>query len=152
MSAKQLNYAPDPNKFDFRTHTWDSQGNLTAKNTYRTYIVEGGATYYERPVNSGNLWNEANQPAGRVELTFGTNGTVSSKKFDFAATHREWTAPLTGAAAVHYELEQSKARNAELEQELKAIRAERAVLPAEPAAAAPAAEEAPKRPTLKRST
>lgn len=121
--ARKLQYVPDPNKFDMRTHVWDSQGNLVNKAPYRCYIMEG-RQYFERPVNSGNLWFENNQPAGRVELTFGTNGKISSKRFDFEAAHKEYTAPLTGADALHYELEQAKEKNASLEAEIAQIKKE----------------------------
>lgn len=121
--TRRLKYEPDPNKFDLRTHVWDSQGHLEAKNPYRAYIVDG-SKYYERPVNSGNLWFENNQPAGRVELTFGKNGTIASKRFDFAAEHKDYAVPLEGAEKLHYELEQAREKNAQLEIELSAIRKE----------------------------
>lgn len=125
MEAKRIvEYKPDPNKFDLVTHRWDGQGRLVGKNPYRTYIIEG-RSYFERPVNSGNLWFENNQPAGRVELTFNDKGHIASKKFEFDAAHKEYTAPLTGAERVHYELEQERSKTAALEAELAAIKAER---------------------------
>lgn len=122
-SSKQLKYEADPNRFDLRTHIWDSQGTLVQKNLYRTYIMEG-KQYFERPVNSGNLWFENNQPAGRVELTFNEDGKISSKKFNFGAPHQEYTPPLTGAEKIHYELEQERAKSAQLKAELEAIKKE----------------------------
>lgn len=121
--AKQLKYEPDPNKFDLRTHVWDSQGHLVSKNLYRSFIIEG-RQYFERPVNSGNLWFENNQPAGRVELTFGENGKIAKKEFNFEAPHKEYKAPLTGTDALHFELEQQREQNAALKAELDAIRQE----------------------------
>ena len=147
--AKQLEYKSDPNKFDLRTHVWDSQGHLVSKNLYRLYIVNGNSLY-ERPVNSGNLWTEGNQPAGRVELTFGPTGKIASKEFKADAAHREYTAPLMGAEKVHYELEQERGRVAALEAELAAIKKEREVIravqdgvPAAPKVAAPMKPAAP---------
>ena len=52
----------DPNKFDLRTHLFDNQGRLVKKNHYVLRVING-VSYYERPVNSGNLWFENNQPA-----------------------------------------------------------------------------------------
>lgn len=112
-----LKYLPDPNKFDLRTHVWDSQGNLTEKNPYRAHFVQGRVVY-ERPVNSGNLWGENNKPCGRVELEFGENGAISKKEFVWDASHKDFKAPLTGAEKLHYELEQERERNQLLEQEL----------------------------------
>lgn len=124
-SSKQLKYEPDPNKFDLRTHTWDSQGNLVHRNPYRSYIMDG-KQYFERPVNSGNLWFENNQPAGRVELTFNEAGHIATKKFNFGAPHQEYSPPLQGAEKIHFELEQERARSAQLKAELEAIKKETA--------------------------
>lgn len=121
--AKRVAYVADPNKFDLQVHAWDGQGKLVKENHYRLHIIEG-RSYFERPVNSGNLWYENNQPAGRMEYTFGENGTIASKSLQLGAAHKEWKKPLTGAEALHFELEQTKERNAQLEAELTAIKAE----------------------------
>lgn len=125
QKTKRLEYVPDPNKFDLQTHRWDSQGNLVAKNPYRNHIINGNS-YYERPVNSGNLWFENNQPAGRMELEFGEDGKISKKTLRLDAKHVDYTAPLKGDAAIHYELEQTRNKNAQLEAELAAIKGESA--------------------------
>lgn len=141
--TRRLKYVPDPNKFDLRTHVWDSQGLLVEKNIYRSHIREG-VTYFERPVNSGNLWHENNQPAGRVEYVFAPNGKVSSKTYHIGAPHKEYTAPLTGDEKLHYELEQERERNAQLAAELAAIKkdagAKLAQVPAEAQSVKPQAE------------
>ena len=142
--TRRLKYVPDPNKFDLRTHVWDSQGMLVEKNTYRLHNKDG-VNYFERPVNSGNLWYENNQPAGRVEYEFGKDGKISSKKLDIGADHKEFTAPLTGDEKLHFELEQERSRNAQLAAELAAIKKE-AEAKASPASAE-AQSEKPK-PTL----
>lgn len=121
QATKRLEYVPDPQKFDLRTHVWDQQGTLVKKNPYRAHIVDA-RTVFERPVNSGNLWGENNQPAGRVECEFGENGAIAKKSFVWDAPHKEYTAPLTGAEALHYQLEQEKQRNAALEGELAQLR------------------------------
>lgn len=127
--AKRIEYVPDPNKFDLVTDRWDSQGNRILKNKYRSFIVEGRQVF-ERPVNSGNLWDEANKPAGRVECVFNDLGHISSKRFVFDAAHKEYVAPLTGDAKAHYELEQMRERNQALEAELASIRKERETIQA----------------------
>ncbi len=147
--VKRLKYEPDPTKFDLRTHEWDSQGKLVGKNLYRKFIV-GGTSYYERPVNSGNLWFENNQPAGRVECTFGPTGKISAKTFALDAPHKEYTVPLSGADKTHFELEQARERNANLELELAAIRKElsaKAATPT-PSVEAPQAEPTTAAPKL----
>lgn len=118
-----IEYVPDPNKFDLMTHQWNGQGQLIRKNTYRGLIVEG-RQYFERPVNSGNLWFENNKPAGRVEYRRDEEGRIIGKDFSFDAKHIDYVAPLTGADAMHAELEQERAKSAALEKELAAIRAD----------------------------
>lgn len=147
--TRRLKYVPDPNKFDLRTHVWDSQGHLVEKNLYRNYIIDG-RQYFERPRNSGNLWFENNKPAGRVELVFGENGKISSKKFEFDAPHKEFSAPLEGDEKLHFELEQSKMRNAQLELEIAAIKKEATakIAPTVVEKVQSVVEEKPKIPTL----
>ena len=123
-ARKTLEYKPDPDKFDLITHRWDNQGRLIAKNPYRKFIMNG-AEYYERPVNSGNLWLENNKPAGRVLLEFNEKGHIAKKTFDFEAAHVAYSEPPTGAEMVSQELEAERKRNAALEMELRAMRAER---------------------------
>lgn len=125
MQSKRLEYKPDPNKFDLVTHRWDSQGHLVAKNLYRKFIV-GDRSYYERPVNSGNLWYENNQPAGRVEYELNEKGHIAGPKtFNHDAPHKNYTAPLLGAEKMHFELEKERERSAALEAELASIKKER---------------------------
>ncbi len=125
MQAKRiLDYVPDPSKFDLVTHRWDSQGQQVINNPYRMFIRDGNKLF-ERPVNSGNLWFETNQPAGRIECTFNDKGHIIEKRFDDKAEHKTYSAPLKGMEKAHYELEQQRARNAELEAELAAIKGDR---------------------------
>lgn len=124
-ARKRLEYVPDPNKFDLMVHRWDSQGHLVGKNPYRMHL-DGDRKYFERPVNSGNLWYENNQPAGRVELEFNDKGHIVSKSYKPEAKHIEYTVPLSGADKMHYELEQERMRSSELQAELEAIKKERA--------------------------
>ncbi len=134
MSAKRIEHTPDPNKFDLRTHEWDAQGILVRKNLYRLHIREGNH-YFERPVNSGNLWFENNQPAGRVELKFNKLGHITSKEYKFDAEHKEYSPELTGNDKLTFQLEQERSRSAELEAELLAIRGERAPVTKQPGGA-----------------
>lgn len=132
MAAKSMvDQVMPENQFDRRTHLWDSTGNLVKKNHYVEYVIQG-ERYLERPVNSGNLWTEGNQPAGRVEKTFGPTGVVSTKKFDFAAEHKVYTPELIGDDQILYQLEQEREARKAAEQELAAIKAERTTVTEKP--------------------
>ena len=122
--AKKIDYVPDPNKFDLVTDRWDSQGIRTISNPYRMFIQDG-TKLFERPVNSGNLWYENNQPAGRVELEFNDKGHIIKKTFKLEAEHTAFVPVLKGAEKMQFELEQQRKRSAELEAELASIRGER---------------------------
>lgn len=122
--AKRLQYEPDPNKFDLRTHLWDGQGNLVKKNLYTLYVIEG-RQYFERPIQSGNLWFENNQPAGRVLFEKDSSGKMQ-RRIDEGAEHIAFIPKLEGDDALYYALEQEKLRTADLERELAAVRADRA--------------------------
>lgn len=130
--AKQIKYVIDPHKFDLRTHVWDNQGHLVSVNHYRKFILSG-SEYYERPVNSGNLWFENNEPAGRVICTFNDKGHIVTKEFDFKAEHIEYIPAPTGAEKLAYELAAAHAKNAQLEAELKAIGQDKRPVPTEEA-------------------
>lgn len=116
----------NPNEFDLRTHHFDGRGRLKGKNPYRAHI-QNGIVYYERPVGSGNLFYENNEPAGRVEFLEAKDvrGKIIKKKsFDHEAAHKDYTAPLQGAEKMHFELANTKAENAAILAELEAIKAE----------------------------
>ncbi len=113
--TSMMDHPADPNKFDLRTHFWDSQGILVKKNLYTLYVI-AGEQYFERPVGSGNLWTGGNQPAGRM-IDGKVHGDVE---------HVEFTPDLHGAEAEHFQLEQMRTKTAALEAELAAIKAERA--------------------------
>lgn len=128
QARKTIEYVPDPNQFDLVTHRWDTQGHLIAKNPYRKFINEQG-TFYERPVGSGNLWLENNQPAGRVEYKINEKGHIYDKAFVVGAPHKQWTPPPTGAEMVTQQLEEAQAKLALAEAELRAIRKEHTARP-----------------------
>lgn len=122
--TKQIDYVPDPNKFDLVTDRWDAQGRKTISNPYRMFVIDGNKLF-ERPVNSGNLWDEANKPAGRMECVFNDQGHIVSKELKPDAEHKAFAPVLKGAEKMHFELEQQRKRTAELEAELASIRGER---------------------------
>lgn len=134
--GKTIEYTPDPNKFDLVTHRWDGAGNLVHKNTYRKFIVDK-SEYYERPVGSGNLWTEGNQPAGRVLYQLNEKGHICDKTFDFKAPHKQYTPPST-AKELSSELLETQAKLAAAQAELAAIQKEREAKQS----AAPVAEQA----------
>lgn len=109
-------------KFNLVTHNFDGRGRLRSKNTYRMH-VQNGAQYFERPVGSGNLWYENNEPAGRVEFLTCPKG-IKTKSFDFEATHKSYAAPISGEEKLHFENADLKTENAALRAEMEAIRAE----------------------------
>ena len=125
-AKRVLEYVPDPNKFDLVVDRWDGQGQRVGqRNTYRKYITSQHGELYERPVNSGNLWYENNQPAGRVHLEFNDKGHILKKEFKIGEQHLAYVAPPTGAAKMAAELAAERAKSAHLEAELRAINKER---------------------------
>lgn len=122
--ARKIQYEPDPNKFDLVTHQWDSQGQLVKHNPYRMFIRDGGEKLFERPLNSGNLWYENNQPAGRVICEFNEQGHIAKKEFKIGAAHIGYEKPLSGTEKIAAQLAATEQRAAELEAELAQIRAE----------------------------
>jgi hypothetical protein len=117
-----MQYESDPNKFDLIVDRWDAQGNrVGGRNTYRKYI-QNGSEYYERPVNSGNLWFENNTPAGRVICEFNDKGHIVKKEFDFTAKHVAFIPAPTGAEKIAAQLASEQAANAALRAELDAIK------------------------------
>lgn len=111
-------------KFDLRTHLFNSRGKIHETNHYRLHIKDG-AHLYERPVNSGNLWLENAEPAGRIEYKRDARGKIIGKTITKDAPHITYVAPIVGEAKVHFENEDLRAQNARLRTELEAIQAER---------------------------
>ena len=119
-----LDHPQDPNKFDLRTHLWDGQGHLMKKNLYTKYVIKG-EEFYERPVNSGNLWTGGNQPAGRLARRDKPHPELGP--FEIVdEPHKQYDVELEGDEALAYKLAAEREKSAELEKELAAIRAERA--------------------------
>ena len=126
MQAQKRNlieYEPDPNKFDLRTHIWDTKGNLVKENTYRSFIREGRQVF-ERPVGSGNLWYENNEPAGRIECQYNEKGHIIAKEFKPEAKHIEFVPPMNDDEKTYFELQNANKRLAQLEAELASIKKE----------------------------
>lgn len=122
-AKKIVEYTPDPGKFDLTVQRWDAQGQLTANNPYRMYIMDG-EKLFERPLNSGNLWYENNQPAGRMICEFNDKGHIIKKEFKRDVPHIAYEKPLTGAEKVAAQLAATEARASALEAELAQIRKE----------------------------
>lgn len=100
--------------FDLKTHTTDGlNGEVTLTNPYRLRII-GPIKFFERPVGSGNLWTEADEPAGRW----------IAGKVDATAAHIEWIPPVSGAEKLQRELADARGTEAALRAELDAIKAE----------------------------
>ncbi len=113
-------------KFDLRTHATDPVTQQTSYiNGYRLHILSG-IRYFERPVNSGNLWFENNKPAGR--LSYKVEDKAVKACVDGTAAHVAYVAPPSGAELIAGKLAQA-------ETELAAIKAERDALLEKSAAA-----------------
>ncbi len=111
---------PQEEKFDLRTHRTDPiTGETKMVNQYRLHILNG-VRYFERPVGSGNLWFENNQPAGRL-----VGFTAQGAKVDLTEAHKAYTPPPTGAERIAAELAAKDAALAQAHAELAAIKAER---------------------------
>lgn len=117
----------DPNKFDTRTHFFDNNGLLYKTNHYVCHVMDK-VSYYERPVNSGNLWGENNRPAGRLLRKFNPDTKKMEKSVDPTAEHIEMPTELSAAEQVQAELQLARETNEKLAAELAQIRKERAAV------------------------
>lgn len=147
--AKRIEYVADPNKFDLIVHRWDSKGNRIGSPNYYRLHNKDHVNYYERPVDSGNLWFENNQPAGRIEYVEDGKGGLT-KEIRVGAPHKEYVAPLTGSAKIASEVEQLRAKNEQLQREIAAIQKENEMRQAVQVGM-PAADVKAGPPTLKKS-
>lgn len=114
----------DPNKFDLRTHDFNARGQKVGANAYRLWSKDG-VGYFERPVNSGNLFYENNEHAGRLTVTRDSKGRITGKKFLPEEQHTQYAAPLEGTEKLEHDLLAAKRANEQLVAELAAIHAER---------------------------
>ena len=114
-----------PAKFDLRVHTFDGRGRTKSKSPYRLFI-RNGEFLFERPVNSGNLYHENNEAAGRVELKLDERGRIIEKKFELNAQHKTYEAPLSEDEKIVAAFKELQAHNAQLRAELEAIGKEQA--------------------------
>ena len=113
----------DPNKFDLRTHFFDSNGHLYKTNHYVCHTIDK-VSYYERPVSSGNLWLENNRPGGRLVRTFNKETKRWDKTIDATAEHIEMAPELSDAQKIQLELQIERDKNAKLQAELAQIHKE----------------------------
>jgi len=113
----------DPNRFDMITHETDARGRVRGTNLLRIHMKDGNS-YYERPVGSGNLFYENNEPAGRVEAKKDARGRIVGKTFDFNAKHVVFKKPADAQTELEQKLMEEQAKSSALEKELAAIRAE----------------------------
>lgn len=114
----------DPNKFDLRTHETDARGRVKGTKLYRLHSKDG-VQLFERPVDSGNLFYENNEEAGRVTVVKDKRGRIVGKKFDLDAKHVAFKTPMNEAEEMERKLDEANARAAAAEKELAAIRAEK---------------------------
>lgn len=117
-------------KFDLNVHVFNARGTLHHTNNYRRF-VDAGRISNERPVGSGNLWDDSGEPCGRVLAKRNTKGIIISKIFDYEASHVAYKRPLSVSEQMQAEHDALKERNAALEAEIATINAERAAKTAE---------------------
>ena len=122
-NGKTIVYTSDPTKFDLVVDRWDNAGRKIYHAPYRKFMRKDEGDVYERPVGSGNLWYENNQPAGRIEYKVNEKGHIHDKKFLIGAAHAEYTAPPT-PADMHEALVQSQAELEAAKREIAALRKE----------------------------
>lgn len=107
-------------RFDLKTVIRNPKtGAIIKRQPYRLH-VKGGSKYFERPVNSGNLWFEDGRPAGQM-----VNGEIVKGE-----EHKEYIAPLSKDEKVLEQINAKDNRIKELEKqmqelELKAINNEK---------------------------
>lgn len=107
------------------THRDEKTGLVTRRDPYTLRVVaspDGGKTrYWERPAGSGNLFNKNNEPIGRWVI----DEKTKRGKFVASEKHVEFTPPPTEDQILRQQMTQDKARIAELEKELTALRIEK---------------------------
>ena len=127
--------------FDLMVHHRDpATGRVTKSNPYRLHC-QGNKQYFERPINSGNLYWQNNQPAGRRML----NPQTAKWNIIEGAAHIAWISPEQKAAEERQELLAKVDRIEDME--AKMLLMEQRAIEAEAKAAlkvAPIAPAAPK--------
>lgn len=118
----------DPNRFDMITHETDARGRVRGTNLYRLHQKDGNS-YFERPVDSGNLFYENNEPAGRVIVAKDKRGRIVGKKYDFDAAHVAFKKPIDAQTELEQKNMELEAKNAQLAKELAAIQSEKSAGP-----------------------
>lgn len=119
--------------FSKRTHYHNARGKLLKTDHYRLHVREG-VQYFERPINSGNLWFENGEAAGRVEYVNAPGAKFASKRIDPEAPHKIYRAPLVGAEKLSFENQELVEAKENLQDENDALRAELQAIKAEMAA------------------
>ncbi len=122
----------DSKKFDLIVHHRDPVTGLVVKtDPYILRVVgEPGSheksSYFERPAGSGNLFTKENLPCGRwvYEEKTVKGRKLKVGKYEPEAAHVEFVRPLTQDQKLAQSLIESDRRNAALEAELAALRAE----------------------------
>lgn len=139
--AAQVQYeqenGPQPG-FDLRTLVRDERSGEILKNEPYTLHNEGGIEYFESPKGSGNLFYRNGEPAGRIEFpkVDKQGRRVGKGEIKLGEEHKEFEKPLDANADLFAQNKALSARNAEIERELAALKAEREANKPKPQAAA----------------
>lgn len=124
------------------THRDEKTGQITRTEPYILRVIgEVGSNeksrLWERPAGSGNLFDKKGNPVGRwvYEEKSVKGKKVRTGKFVPDVEHVEFVPPQTEDQKLRYEMTENKAKIAELERELAAIKAEKEKksAPAQPA-------------------
>lgn len=115
----QTTETADKKEFNLKVHYRDEKtGLVTQEDSYTLRIIAAGdggkMRLWERPKNSGNLFDKKNEPIGRWV----------KGKWEKDAKHVAFEKPLTNDQKLASALAQKDARVLELERELAAIKAE----------------------------
>lgn len=106
-------------------HRDEKTGLVTKVDSYTLRVcaaADGGKTQlWERPKNSGNIFNKQGEPIGRWEM----DAKTKKGKFVADAAHIAFVPPLTEDQKLAQELTRKDVRIAELEREMASIMLER---------------------------
>lgn len=106
------------------THRDPKTGLITKQDPYVLIVSaasEGGKSrMWERPKNSGNLWNKKGEPIGRF-----VRDEKGKRKYDATAKHVEFIPPETDDQKLARSVVEKDDRIAQLEKELAGIKADK---------------------------
>ena len=108
-------------EFDLRVHhRHPKTGELEKADPYRLH-VRGSEHFYERPVNSGNLWFKNGEPAGRVEMRENPVTGKMLPEIIKGQPHLAYSPPPTKDQVIARQIAQKDGEIAELRRKLASL-------------------------------